>query len=172
MRGSGGYRCTWGRRRGERRGESRERLETKQRRSATLKGRPERQNRRQGPTKRHPLGHRARQQKEGGITTSKLVPDARTTMTRRDLTSEVEWDRVLYSWYGRALSLKGELCTLSNLEVKANVDECRLMSTLQPPRTIQLPYTVSSWSHSIHSSLTCTTVSRSTTLYYPVLVII
>ena len=47
--------------------------------------------------------HYARQQKEGGITTSKLVPDARTTMTLRDLTSEVEWDRVLYSWYGRAL---------------------------------------------------------------------
>ena len=118
MRGSGGYRCTWGRRRGERRGESRERLETKQRRSATLKGRPERQNRRQGPTKRHPLGHRARQQKEGGITTSKLVPDARTTMTRRDLTSEVEWDRVLYSWYGRALLLMCELCTVSNLASK------------------------------------------------------
>ena len=35
--------------------------------------------------------------KEGDITTSKLVPDARTTMTLRDLTSEVEWDRVLYS---------------------------------------------------------------------------
>ena len=46
--------------------------------------------------------HYARQQKEGGITTSKLVPDARTTMTLRDLTSEFEWDRVLYSWYGRA----------------------------------------------------------------------
>ena len=51
----------------------------------------------------------ASQQKEGDITTSKLVPDARTTMTLTDLTSEVEWDRVLYCWYGRALLLSERL---------------------------------------------------------------
>ena len=40
---------------------------------------------------RRPLWRHARHgQKEGGITTSKLVPDARTTMNLRDLTSEVE----------------------------------------------------------------------------------
>ena len=30
-------------------------------------------------------------------------------MTLRDLTSEIEWDRVLYSWYGRALLSKDTL---------------------------------------------------------------
>ena len=47
--------------------------------------------------------HAQHGQKEGGITTSKLVPDARTTMTLMELTSEIEWDRVLYHWCGRAL---------------------------------------------------------------------
>ena len=46
-----------------------------------------------------------REQKEGDTTTSKLVPDARTTIALTDLTSEFEWDRVLYCWYGRALLL-------------------------------------------------------------------
>ena len=57
--------------------------------------------------------HAQHGQKEGGITTSKLVPDARTTMTLRDLTSEIEWDRVLYSWYGRALLYEDAFGTLS-----------------------------------------------------------
>ena len=34
-------------------------------------------------------------------------------MTLTDLTSEVEWDRVLYYWYGRALLMTDELRTLS-----------------------------------------------------------
>ena len=62
-------------------------------------------------TREGEVRHTQRQQKEGGITTSKLVPDARTTMTRRDLTSEFEWDRVLYSWYGRALFSEAKLGT-------------------------------------------------------------
>ena len=49
------------------------------------------------------MGHARGWQKEGDTTTSKLVPDARTTIALMDLTSEFEWDRVLYHWCGRAL---------------------------------------------------------------------
>ena len=56
-------------------------------------------------------GTHSASKREGDITTSKLVPDARTTMTRTDLTSEFEWDRVLYRWYGRALLSTDKLGT-------------------------------------------------------------